>query len=193
MNVSKEREKLFNAIIYFCNHTNYCHKLKLMKLLYYLDFWHFKETGKSVTNLNYKAWEMGPVSPKIYFELKPENNPSDLEEFLFIEEEIYDEINDKKRLIIKPKKDFNNKVFTKREIKILNKVSEVFRDAKGNLMTDSTHLKNSPWEKTKNEKGENQIIDYELSLDDESNSLSIEIVRDKIHLDNENKELLNSI
>ena len=60
--MTREKEKLGNAVIYFSENTEHCHKLKLFKLLYYLDFWHFKETGKSVTGLTYNAWGKGPVS-----------------------------------------------------------------------------------------------------------------------------------
>lgn len=52
-------EKLINAIIYFCTNTQVCMKTKLFKLLYLLDFEHFKVTGKSVTGLEYKAWKLG--------------------------------------------------------------------------------------------------------------------------------------
>ena len=193
MKLSREREKLLNAIIFFCNNTKHCYKLKLMKLLYYLDFWHFKETGRPVTDQVYKAWKMGPVPQKIYNELAPDKNPAGLKEFLFIEEEVYDEINDKKKLVIKPKKAFNEKIFTKRELEILNKVAEVFSEATGELIKDATHLKNAPWDKTIKEKGENAIIDFYLALDDEENSLKEEIVKDKQLLDKENRELLNSI
>ncbi|HEV7681080.1 MAG TPA: Panacea domain-containing protein [Pyrinomonadaceae bacterium] len=34
---------------------------KLFKLLYFLDFEHYKKTGRSVTGLKYFAWPMGPV------------------------------------------------------------------------------------------------------------------------------------
>jgi len=36
-------------------------KTKLFKLLYLLDFHHFRETGRSVTGLEYRAWKHGPV------------------------------------------------------------------------------------------------------------------------------------
>ncbi len=36
-------------------------KIKLLKLLYSLDFCHFKQTGMSVTGIDYFAWEMGLV------------------------------------------------------------------------------------------------------------------------------------
>jgi hypothetical protein len=41
MFVSRDREKLINAIIYFLRETKHCHTLKLFKLLYFADFEHF--------------------------------------------------------------------------------------------------------------------------------------------------------
>lgn len=193
MALSREREKLLNAIIFFCNNTKHCYKLKLMKLLYYLDFWHFKETGKAVTGQIYKAWKMGPVPQKIYSELSPDKNPADLKEFLFIEEEVFDEINNKRKLVIKPRKPFNEKIFTKREIEVLKRVAEIFYEATGEQMKDSTHMKNAPWDKTVKEKGEFSEIDFFFALDDEDNSLTPDIVRDKILFDKQNRELLNSL
>lgn len=193
MTLSREREKLLNAIIFFCNNTKNCYKLKLMKLLYYLDFWHFKETGRPVTDQIYKAWKMGPVPEKIYKELAPEKSTEDLKEYLFIEEDVYDEINNKKKLIIKPRKAFNEKIFTKREISILNRIAEIFYEATGEQMKDSTHMKYAPWDKTVREKGVFSEIDFLLALDDENNSLTPEIVKDKLQFDKENKEVLNSI
>ena len=61
MLISREREKLINAILYFASNTQHCGKVKLFKLLYLLDFAHFRETGRSVTGLDYRAWKMGPV------------------------------------------------------------------------------------------------------------------------------------
>lgn len=193
MSLTREREKLLNAIIFFCNNTQKCYKLKLMKLLYYLDFWHFKETGRSVTGLKYNAWEKGPVPVKVYHEIAPEKNPDDLKEYLFVEEEILNEITGSKKFVIKPKKEFNPKIFSKREIAILKKVAEIFKDAPGDLMKDATHLKNAPWDKTIKDKGQNAEIDYMLSLDDETNSLTEEMVLDGKRLDEQNRELLNSI
>ncbi len=71
MIVTHHRAKLINAIIYFANRTKYCGKTKILKLLYFLNFTHFKQTSKSVTGLDYFAWEMGPV-PKVLFEERSE-------------------------------------------------------------------------------------------------------------------------
>ena len=46
MIVTHHREKLINAIIYFAEKTRYCGKTKLLKLMYFFDFTHFKQTGE---------------------------------------------------------------------------------------------------------------------------------------------------
>ena len=61
MLVTHEREKLIQAINFFATHTKRCGKVKLFKLLYFLDFEPFQPTGRSVTGQDYSAWPMGPV------------------------------------------------------------------------------------------------------------------------------------
>ena len=65
MIIERHREKLLNAIIYFVSNTEYCHKVKLFKLLYFLDFDHFKQTGRSATGTNYSAWPKGGLFHEI--------------------------------------------------------------------------------------------------------------------------------
>ena len=43
------KEKRINAIRYFCKNTKDLTETKLYKLLYFLDFLHFKEVGRPVT------------------------------------------------------------------------------------------------------------------------------------------------
>ena len=50
------RNRLVNAIVFFADNTKFCGKIKLFKLLYLLDFEHFRQTGKSVTGGDYQAW-----------------------------------------------------------------------------------------------------------------------------------------
>lgn len=192
LRMNRQREKILNAIVYFAKHTKYCYHLKLMKLLYFFDFWHFRETGRSVTGLDYQAWEKGPVPPIVYSEIKPENNPKDLREYVFVERHKFDE-KEGECLFIKPKKKFNDKIFTKRELEILERVVFVFKEAKAKDMTDSTHLPNSPWDTTVKQKGESGLIDYELALDDSESSLNFEDVFERNKLRSETIELLNAI
>jgi len=192
MQTERQREKMINAIIFFAENTKFCHKLKLMKLLYYLDFWHFKETGRPVTGLTYKAWKMGPVPAQVYREIEPKNNPRDIQQAMYVENEEFEDGNGHCLRIV-PRAEFNPKLFTARELDILNKVALIFKDAKGRLMTDSTHLRNSPWDKTLKQKGDGKIIDYQLALDNEKNSLSPDDLAEILELDAETRELLERL
>jgi hypothetical protein len=42
---------------------------------------------------------------------------------------------------------------------------EVFQDATGSQMSEVTHLPNSPWDRTRKEKGDYKEIDYLLAID----------------------------
>jgi hypothetical protein len=71
MFVSRDREKLLNAIIYFLRETKHCHTLKLFKLLNFSDFEHFRQTGRTIFGLDYRALPKGPVPTTLLDEIKP--------------------------------------------------------------------------------------------------------------------------
>jgi uncharacterized phage-associated protein len=166
MIITHHREKLINAIIYFAKNTQYCGKTKLLKLLYFLDFRHFKQTGKSVTGLDYYAWVMGPVPKDLYNELTENMNPDLKAAIKELPKEGFQKII--------PKKKFNKDYFSKREMRLLENVSYIFKNAKAEEMIESTHLANKPWDKTKKEKGMFAKIDYIISIDHIDDSLSAE-------------------
>jgi uncharacterized phage-associated protein len=172
MVITHNREKLINAIIYFANNTKYCGKTKLMKLLYFLDFCHFKQTGKSVTGLEYFAWEKGPV-PKVLFEEITHEMKKDLARAV----QIVSSGNFQK---IVSKKNFDDRYFTNREKKILEDLSFIFKDAMADDMVESTHFHNLPWNRTIREKGERHKIDYLLSIDDSRESLSYDEAKERM-------------
>jgi len=163
MIITHRREKLINAVLYFAKETRYCGKTKLLKLLYFLDFFHFKQTGKSVTGLDYFAWEMGPVPNELFEELSGKMNPDMKNAIHELPEEGFQQI--------LPKKNFDDRYFSKREMKLLKDISYVFKDTQADAMVESTHLKNEPWEKTLQERGPFQKIDYMLAIDSEIVSL----------------------
>ena len=172
MIITNHRKKTINAIIYFANNTKYCGKTKLLKLLYFLDFRHFKETGKSVTGLDYYAWSMGPV-PKDIFEKLSENMKPDLKQAIH-------ELPKEGFQKIRPKQKFDPKYFSGHEMKLLEEISFIFKDAKADDMVESTHLKNEPWDRTLKEKGEFQKIDYMLAIDCEIGSMSYNEAQERL-------------
>ena len=160
MLITHEREKLINAIIFFAKNTRFLGKTKLCKLLYFLDFQHFKETGRAVTGLDYFAWKMGPVPVQLYEEVDmPE--PDMAERIEFVEKPTRRGT----MLVVKPIADFDDSHFTKRELRILKGLAAEFRDTQADDMIETTHLENQPWHKIYVEEGRRQErIPYELAL-----------------------------
>ena len=79
------RDKLINSIIYLVNNVSHCGKVKLFKLLYFLDFEHYNQTGRSVTGMEYFAWKMGPVPTELYEEIEaPEPDMAEILRFEMI-------------------------------------------------------------------------------------------------------------
>jgi uncharacterized phage-associated protein len=173
MIITYHREKLLNAIIYMANNTMFCGKTKLLKLLYFLDFKHFKQTAKSVTGLDYYAWEKGPVPKKLFEELSGNMKPD-------MRESIQNIIISESFQKITAKKKFDDQYFSKREMRLLGEIAYIFKDAKANDMVESTHLFNEPWEKTKNEKGLFSPIDYMLAVDSDIYSLSYNEAKERM-------------
>lgn len=168
-------EKLLNSILYFSENVKYFGKTKLYKLLYNADFMHFRETGYSITGLNYFAWENGPVPYTLYNKLKDENLPDEFKDYIQIVKKGNNKIIHK----ICPKISPDMSVFSKREKMILKKVSEYFYNYKANEMSEISHLKGKPWDKTRKYKGKSKKIDYVLSLDKSPESITKEEALEK--------------
>jgi uncharacterized phage-associated protein len=176
MLINHKREKLLNALIYFSKNTRVCGKTKLFKLLYFLDFIHFRETGKSVTGLSYYAWDKGPVPQDLFHELKQPDK--DLEETVILLNKSDDE--DDKLCRVIAKKPFDPKFFSKREMKIMKDLCFIFKDALAKDMVEVTHLIGTPWDKTIKGKGSGKRIDYALAVDGSKGSLSWEEIKERI-------------
>ena len=161
MLINYNKEKMLNALTYFLNHTSWFGKKKLYKLLFTFDFEHFKQTGRSVTALDYFAWRMGPV-------------PTALDEAI---ENNYEEITDNFDVEIKigkhgfrtiyliPKNEFESKFFSKRELRLLQNIAERFELASGDDMVWFTHRETEPWYRVWELEGRHQDkIPYEYVL-----------------------------
>lgn len=165
-------------MVFFITKTKYCYTLKLLKLLYFFDFQHFKETGRSVTGMEYFAWPMGPVPTSLYEELK---NRTKLKKFFsFIPEKFLDsEFTREKAVRLRPKLNFDKSLFSKREIRIMNELIELYKDITAKDMTKASHDRGRPWYKVfKEEKKPQQLIPYEYILDDSSKSVSKDFARE---------------
>jgi uncharacterized phage-associated protein len=147
--ISHEREKLINAIVYFLRETNHCHTLKLFKLLNFADFEHFRQTGRTIFGLEYHALPKGPVPTRLFDEIK-RGGSADLQAAINLCD-------------LKPRVEFDKSWFTKRELKVLNRIAEFFRDLKANDMSEFSNENKKPWTSVyQNGKGKNQLIPPDL-------------------------------
>lgn len=163
MLISHEREKLLNAVIYFAKNTQACGKTKILKLLYLLDFEHFKQTGRSVTGLKYYAWRMGPVPVDLYEEL---DNPE--EDFADHARVVSVQAGDWERKEVMPLRDFDPSNFSKRELRLMEQLAETYRESAATAMVNVTHAENDAWNKVwRGGLGKNELIPYELALEGE--------------------------
>lgn len=159
----REREKLINAIVFFARNAQAVGKVKLFKLLYLLDFEHFKQTGRTVTGLEYQAWELGPVPPSLmqqWGDFEP-----DLAGAIAIEPV---RVIDYVRSAVKPRVDFDESAFSKRELSIMEDLVRRYGEVYSPHLIDVTHEENGAWARVWNEgEGRNRPIPTELALSED--------------------------
>jgi uncharacterized phage-associated protein len=165
MFIKRDREKLINAIVYFLNETKHCHTLKLFKLLNFADFEHFRQTGRSITALDYRALPKGPVPTALFEEIK-RGGGQDLRNAISLYE-VKDELTDALlRRDLKPRVAFDKKWFTKRELQILERVAFFFKEMKADDMSEFSHGTKKPWAGVYNGgKGTGHLIDHERAFE----------------------------
>lgn len=158
-----QRQRLINAIFYFAKYTKFAGQTKLLKLLYLLDFEHFKQTGRSVTGLEYQAWRMGPVPKAFRSEWKSGFSP-DLAALVTIQPE--ETIHSVRETVVPNEgAEFDEGAFTPRQLALLEDIATTYRDKHAQQMVDITHTQNEAWDKVwRDGKGQNDVIPYELSL-----------------------------
>ncbi|OGU18267.1 MAG: hypothetical protein A2X61_15755 [Ignavibacteria bacterium GWB2_35_12] len=180
-------QKILNAIKYFLKNTKNVRLTKLFKLLYFLDFMYFGKHGLSVTCLDYYTYPFGPVPKDLYQKISNNELPEFYnKELQFIKEKGNDELSNPIYTINLKSRNIDLGCFSFYEKEMLKQVGEIFEDADANVMTEASHFKNLPWDKTKNTKGMFQLIDYELALDKDS-SIDIDNIREFFTLQKELK------
>lgn len=157
---TRHREKLINAALYFAAHTRHCGKIKLIKLLYLLDFEHYRQTGASVTGLEYRAMKMGPVPLDLYQEwdaLEPD--------FAAAIDIVPERVLDYVRESVHPKRPFDDSHFSRRELRLMATLAERFCEDYSQPMINITHAERGPWAAIwDNGHGKLERIPYALAI-----------------------------
>ena len=149
-----DQKKYKNTIIFFAQkiQNGTLGKLKLMKLLYYLDFDFFEKYGRSVTGDQYYRFEMGPV-PKMAEKIL---KGMDGKEIKITHRKVADGYNDQQHL--EALIDFDLNVSSKEELVMLEEVATKWDKFTGSEMRDASHGE-APWIASR----PNEVIDYNLT------------------------------
>jgi hypothetical protein len=121
-----------------------------------LDFEHFKETGRIVTGLDYYAWPNGPVPVALHDEIQqPKADLAGAVMFTRIDDIDWD---------VRPNVDFNDKLFSRRELRIMTRLADIFKEADDATLMIDSHMPNEPWDLTYRLGQKYQKIEYKLVL-----------------------------
>ena len=143
--------KVKNLILYLSQNTIL--KTKLLKELFYCDFISYKNIGKSITGLEYKKYQFGPV-PRNYEQILNKLIQSKSISLNLIIDSDYEctQISS----IEKP----NTKDFAKEELDIINRVIKYFKNYSSKKIVDYSHK-----EKAFTDTKENNLISYDYAFD----------------------------
>ena len=160
MHIDHSREKLVQTVVFFAKNVRKLGKVKLYKLLYFVDFMHYKDTGRSVTGLDYFAWKMGPVPVSLH------NNLDSLGAEWHGKVEFKEvTVQSGQMLSVEALGDFDPSHFSRRELKLLKSLATEFYSSTADEMIEKTHLENSPWHKVWEVEGRRQqAIPYDYAL-----------------------------
>lgn len=149
------QKKYKNAVLFFAKkiQNGTLGKLKMMKLLYFLDFDFFEKFGRSITGDEYLRFENGPV-PRMGEKLLKEMNGKEIK---ITKRKVGEGYND--QMHIEALTDFDLNVFEKEELLMLEEIASKWEKFTGTEMKNASHGE-APWIATK----PNAVIDYNLAL-----------------------------
>ena len=149
-------EKFTEMVVFFTEKLQPW-KTKLNKLLFYADFEAYKQTGYSISGVQYRAIPMGPV-PNNYnsiFEYLANNSDVDIHYSTFADGGIGEQFLPNKNRVLR------GDLFGEKERAILESVAEQFKNTSTNEIIEISH-KEKAWMENR---ADRKIIDYNFSFD----------------------------
>ena len=149
-------EKAYHMVRWFADHMKPL-KTALNKLLFYADFYHFKEYGVGISGLSYRAIQWGPVPSQFdyLFKMAEENH------IINLRYEVWD--GDKELVVVDPSEEasFRGDLFTPEEIGSLEMVLGKLKSLKTKQLVDVSHQE-AAWKENIDGK---KIISYRYAFD----------------------------
>ncbi len=149
------QKKYKNTVLFFAKkiQNGTLGKLKMMKLLYFLDFDFFEKFGRSITGDDYLRFENGPV-PHMGEKILKEMNGKEIK---ITKRKVGEGYND--QMHIEALTGFDVNVFEKEELLMLEEIAGKWEKFTGTEMKNASHGE-APWIATK----PNDVIDYNLAF-----------------------------
>jgi uncharacterized phage-associated protein len=132
-------------------------KTKLNKLLFYVDFTMYKQSGFSMSGVQYRAIPMGPAPNNFnsIFEYLANKDEFDIYYTNFVDGGTGEQFKPN------PNKTFDKELFTESELQILKSVAERFKNTSTNEIIEISH-KEKAWI---DNHAERKLIDYKYSFE----------------------------
>lgn len=145
------KEKYRNAILFFAENVPNLGRVKLNKLLYFLDFDHFEKYDEPVTGDDYQNNELGPVPvhiEQVIMEMESER----------LVEVMVEPVIDFVRYHLVPLAHYNSAVFKSSEMEMLGAISEKWGHHTAKELVIASHGE-APWIATSS----GELIPYALA------------------------------
>lgn len=142
--------KLKAILLYFASNTDvkFLGKVKLMKLVYFLDFMHVKSYGSPVTYDTYINLEHGPIPS--FIKNLVDNAADDIDHSILSDTILFERPERTQMFRILPKRKFadkDRKYFSESELEVLEQVCARFGNKNTQFIEDASH-EETPWKKT---------------------------------------------
>lgn len=172
--------KLKAILLYFCNNTDpkFLGKVKMMKLIYFMDFMHLKKYGSPITYDTYVNLEHGPIPSAI--KNLVDSAVDDIDHSVLADVISFENPPGTHMERILSKRSFtesDKKLFSESELEILEKVCIRFGDKNTQYIEDASHSE-SPWRKTTFL----DTIPYALAADDPDSQVTAEEIELALNL-----------
>ena len=149
-------EKIANMVLYFLKDP-YTYITRLNKYLFYTDFLNFRNTGYSISGLDYYAIQYGPVPSSyemIYSILLRD-------EYIGYKNKFGKDGNEESKYT--PLKKFNKDIFSRQETEMLENVYEKLRFEKTQKIIEMSHEEEA-WKKNQKQKGRISYMKYGFDI-----------------------------
>lgn len=153
VNINEKKYK--HVILFFASkiQNGTLGKLKLMKLLYFLDFDFFEKYKKSITGDDYLRFNNGPV-PRMAEKILKEMQKNEIK---ITKRKMKPGLNDQQH--IEALVNFDLSLFTREELMMMEEIANKWEKFSGTEMKTASHGE-APWVATK----PNDVIDYNLAF-----------------------------